>query len=265
MKIRRRQGNRKWQERPQLYRGRFFHFRQIAQATLWVSAVLAVVAIVVFVRTSSSLNITRIEVLGNHPHLTDRQVVILSEIRPENNIFAIDFETVRARLLRHPWIESVRLRREFPGTVRIHVTEHKPLALLLANDLYLVSVDGKIFKKANATDPRELPVLTGFDAKAIRQYPQLTLARLKTSLGFLKFLLVQPFYQGDPPSEVHYDSIMGFTVHTRDTGLEIYYGATAPEKRHAKLEMFSRSHEYAEVAFVRIDLDGENRVVARRY
>jgi cell division protein FtsQ len=265
MMIRRTKGNRKWEERPQLYRGRFFYFRQIAAVALWAAAVVAVVAIVVFFHTSPALHITQLEVLGEHPHLTDRQIAVLSGIHPNDNLFALDFETVRARLLRHPWIANVQLRREFPGTVRIHVIEHQPFALLLASKLYLVSATGKIFKQTTTRDSRDLPVITGFTAEDLRSYPQLSLGRLKSSLAFLKSLLAQPFYRMDPPSEVHFDPILGFTVHTRDAGLEIYYGLAEPEKRHAKLETFTTSKDFANAVFVRIDLDSKDRIVARRY
>src|SRR4030042_2001295 len=69
----------------------------------------------------------------------------------------------RPRRIRvNPWIRHVSVGREFPGRLVIVIQGRKPVALLeKGNALYLLDNDGTPFKKLEAGEVNDLPVLTG--------------------------------------------------------------------------------------------------------
>jgi len=137
--------NRKWHARPQLYKGRFFYLKQISQVLLGVVVLVSLVSLFLYFRNSSALGIKYVEVLGDLKHLTKDDVVKLSNIDKTDKLFTIDMTQIQKNILRFSWIKEVRVRREFPATIQIHVTEKTPLAILVAQDRYLIDSDGVVF------------------------------------------------------------------------------------------------------------------------
>lgn len=246
-----------------MYKGRIFYFKKALQVFLVLSCVAFMGGAWFYVRHSSHLAIKKVEVLGDLYHLTADDVIVLSRIRKSDRLFVLDLDQVRANVTKHPWVADVRVRREYPGTIQIHVTEREPQALLLLDDFYLVDRHGKIFKRRERGDPVDLPVFTGFKKNEIQQYPRLMQRYLGQTLGFLNLLLNGDFYRENPVSEVNFDPAGGFSVFTKRRALEIYYGRGELAAKQAKLEKFKLSGPYQEMAWVRLDLDVPGKVVAR--
>lgn len=255
--------NRKWQKRPQLYRGRFFYLKQIFQVTILLSIVVSVFGVVLYFQRSEALFIKHIPVSGVLDHISADDVVRLSQITPNDKLFSIDLKTIIENIKRFSWIDEVRVRREFPDTIQIDVQERQPIALLKLKDFYYIDKNGKVFAKVAAHDSPDLPVLTGLDDDFAKRYPALSKIYLKSALDFLSFLQKQNFYQKNVISEIHFDPVIGYTVFTADNNLEIYYGRDATQKKQEKLEKFSQSKHFNPAQFVRLDLDAKNKVIAR--
>ena len=261
----RKKQNRKWQERPQLYRGRFFYVRQIAQVLLAFFVCAAFVSLVLYFRNSQALAIRKVEVFGDLHHLSKEDVVALSEIKYGKNLFTLDLDLVQKNIMRFNWIKEVQIRREFPATVQISIVERKPQALLLADKLYLVDESGKVFANVMANDPKDFPVITGFTVDEMREYPALARERLNQAISFLHFLSVQDFYKENPVAEIHAEGSLGYTVYTVKQGLEIYYGMGDYKEKQAKLEKFKLSKFFEDKRYQRLDLDTKGRVIARAF
>lgn len=259
----RRGENRKWQHRPQLYRGRFYYLKRAGQALLFLSLAGALSGFVLYIRYSDALGIRTVEVLGELTHLDRDGVIVLSGIRKTDKLFTVNLERIQQNILAFPWVRAVSVRREFPATIQIHVTERKPLAQLLAGGRYLIDENGVVFKKWEPGDPSDLPVITGFSREEIERYPLLTRNFLMRTVAFLKYLHKWDFYKEYAISEVHFDSVFGFTVYTQREGLEIYYGRDDFARKQQKLEKFKLSKAFSKISFVRLDLDSQDRVVAR--
>lgn len=255
--------NRKWDERPQLYKGRFFYLKQVSQIFLAVFGVVSILALLNYFRHSEALSIQKVEIMGELKHITKDQVLKLSGLKQGDKLFTASFSDVRENILRFSWIEAVRIRREFPDTIQIFVTERQPMALLLAGSLYLMDESGKIFKKVDKGEALDLPVVTGFDQDKLEKYPYLMKSYLKVVVNVLKYFQEQDFYQNDPVSEVHFDSVAGITVFTKNNGLEVFYGRGDFELKHKSLEKFKLSKYFNNANFVRLDLDSNSRIIAR--
>lgn len=111
-------------------------------------------------KTSSLFFLNRIEVTGTHKTTaTEIKTIVLQQSK---NALLADLTRLKLRLETHPWIESAVIWRELPGTIRIHIVERKPVALVLAANLYLVDRHGKAISLYEQ-DPESasLPVITG--------------------------------------------------------------------------------------------------------
>jgi cell division septal protein FtsQ len=105
-------------------------------------------------------NIHTVEVTGTGKTTPEEiRKLVLSE---QTNALRIDLTQVKLRLENHPWIESAVIWRELPATIRVHITERKPTALVLAGNLYLVDSLGRIIDSfQQEPEYAALPVITG--------------------------------------------------------------------------------------------------------
>lgn len=222
-----------------------------------------VMGTVYYLESSDTLFIKNISVLGDKNHLTKEDVVKLSGIKNDDKLFKIDLEEISKKISRHPWVSSVSMRREFPGTIQIHLEERKPAAILRLKNFYLVDQNGTVFKKMKKEDFSDVPVITGFEDVFVEKYPLVSKKYLKETLDFLNFLKSVLFYQRFEVSEIHFDPVFGFTVFPLKIPLEIYYGKKNWQTKQEKLERFFASRKNLD-NFVRLDLDTPQKIIARK-
>lgn len=135
-----------------------------------------------YTHTSPRFGIRHIEVTGTS-HRTGEDVTRQGDIHSGDNVFALDLEAARARILEDPYIESVTLTRKLPGTLRIEVVEREASALVsMGGSLYLATREGEIFKKLEASDPFDLPVLTGIEPDRAASDREGVMARVRRAL-----------------------------------------------------------------------------------
>jgi len=114
-----------------------------------------------YITTSPRFSVRTVTVDGTQRRTAD-QVATLAGITIGKNVFAVDPAAAEAGILADPWIEKARVVRNLPGTIEIVVAEREAHALCaIGGELYLVTRDGDLFKKSDADDPIDLPVVTG--------------------------------------------------------------------------------------------------------
>ncbi|MFE8601372.1 FtsQ-type POTRA domain-containing protein [Archangium violaceum] len=91
------------------------------------------------------------------------ELLKLSGLTVGQNLWALDVETLERAMATHPWVRTVEVRRHFPSSVSVEVSEHVPAALAVLGDLYLVDEDGEPFKRLQPGDKLDLPLVTGMD------------------------------------------------------------------------------------------------------
>ncbi|MBF0105262.1 MAG: FtsQ-type POTRA domain-containing protein [Deltaproteobacteria bacterium] len=260
----RRKINRKWHTQPQLYKGRMFYLKQVAHVSMMLVVFVAVVSLFLFFRNSDALNITRVDVLGDLNHATRADIIKLSGITESSKLFVLNLNSVREKIKKLGWVKDVRVRREFPGTIQIYITERKPVAMLLLDTLFFMDDDAVVFKRVESGEVVDVPVITGFKSLEMKKYPHLIKTYLGFCLSFLKFVETQDFYKQESISEIHFNRVSGMTVYTKETGMEIFYGRDQFVQKQKDLEKFRQSKQYGTNAFVRLDLDTIGRIVARK-
>lgn len=121
-----------------------------------------------YVTQSPRFALKDLKISGNR-HRTPEQVTSLSGIALGQNVVELDLEAVRVRLEKDPWIERAVIARRLPASVTIDVIERDAAAIVaLPSGTWLATSQGEVFKKIEADDPIDLPVITGItDADAV--------------------------------------------------------------------------------------------------
>ena len=119
------------------------------------------------VLSAEALTIGTITVTGNARMSRGEVVALLAGLRGQNMLSA-DLESWRRKLLNSPWVAEAAIRRVFPGTVAVAISERQPLGIGRINDsLYLVDHRGTVIDEygPNYAD-FDLPIIDGLTAQA---------------------------------------------------------------------------------------------------
>lgn len=146
---------------------------------------------------------------------------ILSRV-PQGNIWSLSSRDIGTRLLTHPWVRGVSVRKSFPDRLIVRIQERKPAAMINLDALYYLDEEGTIFKRLTAYDPKNFPIVTGFTQRELGARDAVALQNLKKTLELLRCTESGVLRQN--VSEVHFDAQEGFTLVTRDTGLQLKIG-----------------------------------------
>jgi cell division protein FtsQ len=179
-----------------------------AVATAAVTVVLAslcVWGLVRYTRTSPRFAIRNLEIQGTI-HATPADLGKLGGIEIGANIFGLDVEVSRARVLQNPWIERVSVSRRLPGTVRVDVVEREPAAIVaLGAQLYFATREGEPFKRVEGGDPSDLPIITGIGLEQVTRDRAGAVATIRRALDLAAEYERVPPARTLPIQEVHAD------------------------------------------------------------
>jgi cell division protein FtsQ len=170
-------------------------------------------------------------------HVERDDIVALAGVELGDRLLAVDTDAVAARVARHPWVKTVRVRRQLPSALVIDVVERRAVASALLGTLYLLDDAGRPFKRATLDEADGLPVITGIPRETY------TIDRNSTEAAFREALALLAVYRADDElaaarrvggapgpatrpalSEIHVDPRSGFSLVLYDGGGEILLG-----------------------------------------
>jgi cell division protein FtsQ len=218
-----------------------------------------------YVTTTPRFAVKEINVSGNARRTAD-DIAAEAGIAKGGNVFALDLERARSRLLADPWIHDASIVRRLPGTVSVQVTERDAAAIVALGDSYLASRDGEIFKRLETGDPTDLPAVTGLTSEAIAEDREAAVRSVRRALDLAAEYERSPLAARAPLQEVHIADGEALTLFVGKTAIALELGV-APF--HRKLEEAARVLGELEKRGARADaimLDSEahpERVVAR--
>jgi cell division protein FtsQ len=135
---------------------------------LLVVCALAVVAMYLVterVLSAESLTISKITVSGNSRMSHGEVVALLDGLRGAN-MLTTDLDGWRRKLLEAPWVADAAIRRVFPGTLAVAISERQPLGIGRINDnLYLIDRRGVVIDEYGPNYAElDLPIIDGLAA-----------------------------------------------------------------------------------------------------
>jgi cell division protein FtsQ len=223
--------------------------------------------------TSPAFAVDRIEVKGL-VRMERAELLDAAGLAIGRNVFERGPGEVKARLLRHPWVAEASVARRLPGSYVIEVRERQPIALLVVEPcrdanlrsetdptcddgsaLYLLSDDGKLFKRFDAKDPVDLPVITGIDRVRFGSDPEFPKTILLGAAQLLHDYRAQGLAQQKPVSEIHLEPNDGFSLYVGEELTLVRLGAPPYAQKLPKLKkVFARlEREGASAEYVYLD------------
>ncbi|HEY3820558.1 MAG TPA: FtsQ-type POTRA domain-containing protein [Polyangiaceae bacterium] len=175
------------------------------------------------VMTSPRFAVTEIDVLG-HDRRTADAIAAESGVTAGANVFSLDLDGARARILADPWISQATLARRLPGTILIQVTERKPAALVALRDTYLATAEGEPFKKLEPGDPVDLPLVTGLRQEALDDDREGTMRTIRRAIDLAAEYDHGSLSRRAPLEEVHVDTDGTFAVVVGRNALQLVLG-----------------------------------------
>ena len=99
--------------------------------------------------------------VSNNTRLTSEKIIELSRIEQDSNIFRLNKSSIISSLKTNAYIETASIDYKLPTTVKIVVTERKPLFIIQIADSF-VYVDRQGYMLEVSTERLDLPIVTGF-------------------------------------------------------------------------------------------------------
>lgn len=143
----------------------------------------------------------------------------------QRNIWSLSKEEIGRRVQSHPYVREVAVRKAFPDKLVVRIEEREPVAMINLDALYYVDERGSIFKRLTAYDAKNFPILTGFSRDDLMAKDPVTIRNLKRTIDLLRHTETGSLSRNI--SEVHYDAQDGYTLVTRDHGLQFKIGTMA--------------------------------------
>ena len=189
-----------------------------------------------YIVTSPRFSVVTIDINGVH-HLRPEQVMELGGLNRGANIFLTDLNEARAKLLANPWIADVTLARRLPDTLVVELQEREAAAVVALGDSYLASREGEIFKRLEANDPADLPIITGITPEAVADDRDGVTSSVRRALDLASDFEHSRLASRGALQEIHLASDGTTTMIIGKTALSLALGAP-PFRR--KLEQASR-------------------------
>lgn len=191
-----------------------------------MTLILTIVGLILLMH-SSYFGVKAIRVIGNE-RMTKEEVIEASGVSKGLNLFLLPGREVANRLMNYVRIKGVKLERDFPDTLVIHVNERNGLALFQngSGKWMELSGDGMILEVYAAGMARpDLPIVEGMVPKIVDKQVELN-ENLEIMLALLK--KVYPWRK-----EITKVSYKMEDVHLAfDSGTIIYFGHVADVEKN---------------------------------
>jgi len=162
------------------------------------------------------LKIEAIEVEGGRRLSTD-SVIHQAQVTRGANILSVNLSTTRKRLLAHPSIAEVRVKRRFPSGILLSIREHEPLAILDLGRKFIINTHGSIFREVDPSLLDQLPVINGLEFTDISAPGQPFSASFTAVMEVLRLGSESGSVVPNRAIEsIRVDRETGLTVYTRD-------------------------------------------------
>ncbi len=179
-----------------------------------------------------------ITVEGNK-ELSKGTILKQARLKLHDNILSVNVNTIRYRLMAHPWVAGAEIERALPDTIHIRVKERVPIAMVdldrpahlgippaspdreqwragkgVAGRLFYLDEKGEIFKPVESSDKARVPVVTGLRLSDIDFDDSWRSRLFRTVMEVLRLSRrnedVMPFYA---LHRIHVDREMGLTLY----------------------------------------------------
>lgn len=196
-----------------------------------------------YVKTSPRFSVAEIVTTGAKRRTAD-ELAATAGIAKGQNVFSVDLDRARTRLLADPWVSDAQLSRQLPGTLFVRVVEREAGGIVSTvdgtsgrSDTYLVTREGTIIKHLDAGDPTDFPIVTGIPVQQLVEDREGATRAVRRALDLASDYEHSPLASRAGLEEVHVEGNGELTLVVGKQTMTLHMGA-APYRR--KLEQALR-------------------------
>ena len=217
-------------------------------------------------RVVSRTTLLRLETIEVTPltRLTRSEIVALAGVKPGDSMLGLKLKGVVEQLAKNPWIEQVQVRRFFPHTLSITLSERSPKAVANVGCLYYLDAKGELFKSLAEGDRLDYPLITGVTETDLEKDPAGSKEALLSALQLVDSLKGGTVFSLEDVSEIHYDKGYGFTLFTMQGGVPVKLGNGGFTEKLARLSGIFRDLKPQMQALDYIDLDYSDKIIVKK-
>ncbi|HLS35871.1 MAG TPA: FtsQ-type POTRA domain-containing protein [Bacillota bacterium] len=132
----------------------------------YLSLFFVLISIIIYLQSPLSY-IKNIHVYGHHV-LHENEIIELSDIKNDTNIWKVNLSEVEDAILKNPFIKDVQVQRKLPSTIAVEVEEYKIIGYLEKEDSYQPLLEnGEEVDYENRYQQGDAPLLIHFDDEDI--------------------------------------------------------------------------------------------------
>lgn len=148
---------------------------------------------------ASAFAVESVEIAGLH-YLTQQEMMVRIHMDPQELLLSLDLPDFKERLLSHPWIEEVRIRKVYPNKLIIDVTERVPYLVLQEGSRRVLAdrsgiILGEALTMLSIEEELNLPTVLGLHLPDSFQSPIDDLSAFRRAVAFLEVA----YQDGRPP------------------------------------------------------------------
>ncbi|MGW8160940.1 MAG: cell division protein FtsQ/DivIB [Desulfobulbales bacterium] len=213
--------------------------------------------------------ITAVRIDGNRM-TSKEQIAALSRVDIHSNLLAIDTSQVGSLLESHPWIEKAKVVRDWPNRLLIHLKEKDPVALLnRKTGLFYLDSRGQIIAAANPAQELDFPVITGLENLYLEPQAKRINRPVRDIFDLLRLAnRNNPMLPAQNISEIHVTDSGELVIYLLDRPFPIFFGnedkiSTRYYRLIKVLKDLYKTHEFSEVAYIRLDYQKNTILVGK--
>ncbi|SNB47821.1 cell division protein FtsQ/DivIB [Geobacter sp. DSM 9736] len=237
--------------------------RFIRWATVVSLAVLVVYEVYGVVARTTFLRLERIEVSGLK-RLTREEVVTQAGVKVGDGMLGLRLRRIGEQLSKIPWVDKVRVRRYFPGSLIVEIAEREPQAIAHMGYLYYLDKGGEPFKPLTVGDSLDYPVITGVTEEDMARDPAGSREALKGALDLIAILNEGAALKMDEVSEIHFDKGFGYTLFALQNGVPVKLGNGQYREKLQRLARIYRELQAQLPNVEYVDLDYGDRIIVKK-
>jgi len=211
-----------------------------------------------FVFDNAYFSVREIQVRGGNK-VGGNEIIAMAGLRHGMNLWDIEPADIEKRIVKHPWVRRVLVRREFPRRVVIEIEERKPKAIVAIGKLYYVDADGVLFKEVVRGENVQFPMLTGIPAEELGASDPAVRRRIQDALR-LGDLMTEDSHA---LSEIHFDAPDRLVLYTMNHPVALHMGWGDWEGKLERLDRVLTLWKGKEERLGSLDVSFRNQVVTR--
>jgi len=195
--------------------------------------------------------------------ISEREILSMTQLDRRPNILSVELDALRNKVETNPWIARAEIRRIFPDSISIKVTERRPAAIILLDRLYYIDAQGAIFARVPEDQDIDYPILTGLHREDFKANPDQSRALLSKALTLVTVMEDGEVLSKKDISEIHMDKAFGISIYTKEGAIEIKLGLDHYEPKWKRLERVWRHLREMSLNPLSIDCNYEKRIIVK--